>query len=243
MNNEEVKKFYNTIIKAEYAGTYEYKRWFSTKEKIAGYKSTKDTLLLVQKKHNLIYKKYLELGPGPGTWSEVFLGFNKDALMDLVDISEEMLRMTRKRFKSQTNINCIQSDFLLYDTDKKYDLFFSSRALEYFVDKLSLVKKIHDVLDKNGVGVVVTKMPHYKRGKMLRGLTSIHQHQIAPEELTTLISRNGFEVLGVYGTTYIFPLLRSGFLDRLLYKLFSKFSVNFFTGFFLESYTVVFKKV
>ncbi len=243
MNNEEVKKFYNTVIKAEYAGTYEYKRWFSTAEKRAGYKGTLDTLLLVQKKHDLSYKKYLELGPGPGTWSEVFLGLNKDALMDVVDISEEMLRMTRERFKSQSNINCIQSDFLLYETEKKYDFFFSSRALEYFVDKTSLIKKIHSLLDKNGNAVVVTKMPHYRRRNFFRKLTSIHQHQITPKDLTTLISENGFEVLGVYGTTYVFPLLRSGLLDRVLYKVFSRFSVNFFTGFFLESYTVVFKKI
>lgn len=243
MNNEEVKTFYNKVIKSEYAGTYEYKRWFATPERKAGFDSTKDTIESILHKYSPVYENYLELGPGPGTWSEVFLTYHDKASMDLVDISEEMLRMTRERFKDQTNISCIQSDFLLYQSVKKYNLFFSSRAIEYFMDKVALVKKIDSLLDRKALGIIITKMPHYKRARLFRRVPDFHASQIAPSLLEDLLKKEGFEVLGVYGTTFVFPLLRSGMLDRLLYRLFSKHKVNVFTSFFLESYTVVFRKV
>ena len=54
---------------------------------------------------------------------------------------------------------------------------------------------------------------------------------------------NGLKVIGILGTTFVFPKLGFGWLDRLLYKMLSPLPLNIASRFFAESYTVVFKKL
>lgn len=241
MNNEDIKKFYNTTLKNSYKNDYEFRRWFESSQKRAGFFSTKNTLEKLLINYTPSYKSYIELGPGPGTWTQLFL--KQGIMIDFVDISEEMLKMLKVRFTGYDNMRFFCSDFLLFNSDRTYDLFFSSRAIEYFDNKQKLVSSIYDLLNVGGMGIVVTKMPHYRRSSVFKKtLTSIHQSQIHYKELTGLLEKQGCAVLGVYGTTFVFPFVHSGLLDRFLYKIFARHPLNSVSSFFCESYTVVFKK-
>lgn len=237
MEHKEIKNFYDSGSKSR----YEFDRWFINPERKAGFDSTKETLLKLLKRGDLKFQDYLEMGPGPGTWTEIFAPYG--ARMDVVDISEEMLAIVRNRFEGKS-LRAFRCDFLEYQADKQYDFFFSSRALEYFTDKDVWAKKLNSLLVPKAQGIVITKMPHYLRAKISgKKFSSMHNLQIGSSELRKIFERNGFKVKRVVGATYVFPVLHSGFLDRLLYKILSPLGTNFFTRFFMESYAISFEKI
>ena len=186
---------------------------------------------------------YLELGSGAGTWTKLFLEKCPDAKFDLVDISGEMLDQAKENLGSYQNIRYFEADFLDFKPDKQYDLFFSSRALEYVPDKKRAVLKIAGLLRSGGRGFIITKTPKYLRARVFgRKIPRLHQGQIAPRKLKQLLSEAGFKNIAIYPATMSFPLFKSPKLNRLLFKVFYKHGLNFLSEFFSESYCVKFEK-
>ena len=241
MENEQVRNIYNKKIKDEYKREYEYNRWFKDAIRKAGYDMTLDTI----KKHvvNENFHRCLELGPGHGTWTSVIIESKPDIKMDLVDISKEMLELVRERFKNRNNLKFFESDFLDFDSQDKYDYFFSSRALEYIDDKEKAVKKIMGLLNENGKGFIITKTPKYLRNKILRKkISDFHKGQIEPAELVKLLNKNGVESIEIYPVAMSFPILKSVKVNMFLFNLFSKINLNIISKFFTESYCIKFSK-
>ena len=244
MNQEEVKEKYNKDILDKFKSDYEYNRWFKNPILKAGYDMTKNTienLLLSEKLH---FQNYLELGPGAGTWTKPFLEKNSHAQFDLVDISREMLSLAKEALSKYKNVNYFESDFLQFGSQKKYDFFFSSRVIEYFTHKDSFTEKLSSLMVAGGTCFLITKTPKYLRYKLLdRKIVNFHQNQIQPKDLKKVLEKNGFSEFEFYPVTMYFPGMKSASLNRLVYKIFHRFRLNFLSQFFSESYSVKFKKI
>lgn len=242
MNNKEIKCVFNSKAKSKYNGHYEFNRWFKTKTAQAGYEMTLNSINFHLEGH-LACRNLLELGPGPGTWTKTLLSKNKFTA-DLIDISGEMLRQAKENLREYGGINYFESDFLDFNSAITYDLFFSSRALEYLLDKKAAVIKISRLLRSDGFGFIITKTPKYFFNKLLgRKESALHRSQISPNLLISLLRDNGFKDIKAYPVTISIPFFKSAKLNKFAHNLFYKHQLNFISGLFSESYCVKFTKI
>ncbi len=222
-------------------GEYERARWKSTAEREQDYFMTEKSIRQLAK--DVKFSHYLELGSGPGTWTKVFITFVPNASFDLVDISEVMLRQAKTGLGNAENIHYIHSDFMSFAANKRYDFFFSSRAIEYLPSKKDFAKKVFSLMKAGGRGIIITKMSHYGRSTLARKtIPPIHRGQIKPKVLTRFLRDAGFSVEGVWPVTLHTPVISIPALNRLLYRIFSSFQLNPASAFFSESYAVTFTK-
>lgn len=241
-NNNDFGEIYNRKVRQN-EGQYEQQRWFKNPVARAGYEMTKWSIQRHLIERDLKFKHCLEVGPGPGTWTKLLLKKNPEADYDLVDISSEMLNLAKKNMGDTPHVKYFLDDFMKFNPDKKYDLFFSSRAIEYFKDKEGAIKKIYDLMQSGGLGLIITKTPHYLRAKLRgRKINDMHLGQIKPLDMRTVLVRSGFKNVEIYSATAIFPLLRSPFLNKLTFYVFRNFKLNPISKFFSESYVVKFQK-
>lgn len=245
LESNKVKEIYNQKIKEDYRGDYEQRRWFANDLLRAGYEMTYQSIKHHLLQNNLSIENYLELGPGAGTWTKLFIEKNPQANFDLVDISSEMLKLAKDNLNQYqgANIDYFEKNFLEFESNKKYDLFFSCRAIEYISDKDKAIAKIAKLLKNGATGLIITKTPKYLRNKILgRKISELHQGQILPRKLKKLLKYAGFKELKIYPVTMSFPLLRSAKINKTLHKIFFKHKLNFISQFFTESYCVKFQK-
>ena len=208
MKTDEVRDFYNKTVKENYQNRYEEKRWFSDPEQKIFYKMTGLFISNFLKRSGIKFKNYLEVGPGPGTWTKIYLKNFPEANYNLVDISSEMLKMCKDNLSGQGNISYSENDFMNFTLDKKYDFIFSSRALEYFPDKDAFVKKIRVLLEIGGVALVITKTPKYFRSKILKkNIPDLHKNQIKPADFKKIVIKNGFKKVEIYPVVLYFPFI------------------------------------
>jgi len=62
-----------------------------------------------------------------------------------------------KKIIKESNIDFLNMNIMEYDADRKFDLIFSVRAFEYFLDKEGFVKKCNSMLNDNGKLFIITK--------------------------------------------------------------------------------------
>lgn len=137
------EKIYDKQVREKFDSNYESERWFKDLRTKLGYDQTKQALEKVVFNQELVFSEYLELGPGPGTWTKLFLTKQPEAKFTLVEISNEMIALAQKSLVGRGELNFIRADFMsLPEESRRVDFFFSSRALEYLPDKAQAVKKI-----------------------------------------------------------------------------------------------------
>jgi len=98
--------------------------------------------------------RILDLGCGTGNLTQRILDHFPDAHIDILDLSEEILEESRKRFANKSKINYIQADFKNMNlSEVTYDLVMSSIAIHHVEDpfKLKLYKDVFYSLKTNGV--------------------------------------------------------------------------------------------
>jgi ubiquinone/menaquinone biosynthesis C-methylase UbiE len=241
MKSEFIKNYYNESIREHYKDSYEYERWHKSPVLEMGYQMTKDCVEAVSKVSN--FKNYLELGPGPGTWTRIFIDLHPGATFTLVDISSEMLNLARKNLVHD-DLNLIESDFGSFNSPNTFDFFFSSRAIEYLPDHVFFLKKIYNLMSSGSQGYIITKTPHYWRQRMFRRSVPVfHQGQIEPKRLASLLLDQGFKIISIVPVVTVIPLSHSARLSQAIHRLFKRVPFTFITGFFSESYAVHFKKI
>lgn len=236
----DVKNLYNNAVRGK---DYETERWLASPLKKAGYEMTMAALRRHFLTDELNFSEYLEVGPGAGTWTKLFVGEYPNARFDLVDISFEMLELARWNLKNQGNVRYFEKDFLEYEPDKIYDIFFSSRALEYFPDKEKFISKVSSCLAPGGWGFIITKSPKYFRNKILgRKIGPLHQGQIVFGRLRQIMEKHGLSGIEIYPAAMYIPLLKSAAANRFAWRIFNGKKLNFFSNLFSESYCVKFSK-
>lgn len=241
--SKNIKIFYEEKVNSKFGGDYEFNRWFSNLRTSLDYIMTYKSISYHIKDIN--FNNCLEIGPGPGTWTRLLYKKNKSAKFDLIDISKEMKRQFFLEMRNQINV-----DYIIKDIDKEkieknnYDFVFSSRAIEYFEDKDSFIKKIFNSMRVNSQGIIITKNPLFgfkKKDKRWQ-----HKGQIKKDNLVKKIKNMGFKNIKIYPVVFRMPIL-----DRFNLKISKYFFDKFYkrtickNKLFLklvESYLIKFEK-
>jgi ubiquinone/menaquinone biosynthesis C-methylase UbiE len=129
--------------------------------------------LIVTFEFNKIYragKKTLEIGCGEGD-SARYLLEKSEANLDLLDVSPEMIALSKKNLKSfSKRIRYVCEDALVYlEKSEAYDIIFSEWTVHNFTwpDKQKLLESIHENLKPKGWFIFMDKVYPDKGGKEL----------------------------------------------------------------------------
>jgi SAM-dependent methyltransferase len=237
LSPEAVAALYNEKVVGQFRGEYEDHRWHKSASGRAQYDATRRFVEGVVGR-TPSFDSYLEVGPGPGTWTMAFLAARPQAAFDLVDISAEMLAPARSRLTG-ANARFFEQDFLAFEPDRTYDVFFSSRAIEY-MDKRRAADRIAASLRSGGTGTLITKQP--RRGSRRRGPDSVHSGQVDSRELVGILQDAGLVVGKVEPVVLLLPAVRVPRLDRVASRLVAGRAVVRGMNPLIESYGVSFKK-
>jgi tRNA (cmo5U34)-methyltransferase len=106
---------------------------------------------ITEMKHKI--KNILDLGAGTGLLSAFISEKFPDANFTLIDLSEEMLDIARKRFIKNDNVNFINDDYLNYEYDKQYDIIISALSIHHLknTEKKKLYHKVFNLLKPRGI--------------------------------------------------------------------------------------------
>jgi tRNA (cmo5U34)-methyltransferase len=119
-------------------------------------------------------KRILDLGCGTGNLTDQILKHYPEAEIDALDLSEEILKESQKRFMARPNVRYIQADFRhMHLAPGSYDLILSSIAIHHVCDedKIKLYRDIFDALTPDGLFIFADQT---------RGITDdIYQKHIA----------------------------------------------------------------
>lgn len=99
-------------------------------------------------------KRIIDLGCGTGNLTQQILDHFPDAEINALDLSEEILEESRKRFSGAKNISFIKADFRQMDLEPgSYDLVMSSIAIHHITDpnKIRLYRDVFQSLRYNGL--------------------------------------------------------------------------------------------
>ena len=239
------KTFYNETMPKKIGSDYEHARWHADEIREAGFQMTKDAIErhLFDALPGFSPSSVLEIGPGVGTWTKLLLERVPGTSLDLVDISAEMLRRAKLALPAEAHIRYFEGDFLAWSPDRKYQLFFSSRAVEYVGDKSAFIRGLRETMEPGAVGFIITKMPHHWRWWLLRRKFAIfHQWQMPPLVFAQLLAEGGFSDIETYVSTVNVPFFNVSWVNMFAYRIFCNMPLNFISAAFAESYCVRFRK-
>jgi 2-polyprenyl-3-methyl-5-hydroxy-6-metoxy-1,4-benzoquinol methylase len=161
-----IKEFYKTD-----GLDYRFRRWEKYPTGQFDYKCTETSIANFLK--NKTYTNVLEVGCGPGTWTEIISKHSKNLIA--IDISDTMISEAKKSIETG-KIEFLNLDIIDFNTNIKFDLIISIRAFEYFPDQASFINKCKSMLNDNGELFIITKTKAsywYGRVKIRKILKSI----------------------------------------------------------------------
>lgn len=97
--------------------------------------------------------KILDLGAGTGLLAKFLFERYPESEYCLIDISEEMLKMAKNRFKGYENFKYVVADYSKYDFKSSFDIIVSSLSLHHLEDedKKEMYEKIYNMLNTDGI--------------------------------------------------------------------------------------------
>ncbi|MDR3598327.1 methyltransferase domain-containing protein [Clostridium sp.] len=100
-------------------------------------------------------KSVMEFGCGTGLIS--FNLYNKFKNITLIDTSKEMINVVNSKIEALNinNVNACCEDLVNTESDKKFDIIYSSMALHHIIDINELSKKFYDMINLNGTLCIV----------------------------------------------------------------------------------------
>ncbi|HEX7468401.1 MAG TPA: class I SAM-dependent methyltransferase, partial [Methanobacterium sp.] len=102
---------------------------------------------------NIPVPRILDLGAGTGLLTENIFNKYPRGYFTLIDISEEMLDIARKRFKDNLNFKYILGDYLKADFGDSFDIIVSSLSIHHLEDndKRIIYSKVYELLNDEGI--------------------------------------------------------------------------------------------
>ncbi len=102
---------------------------------------------------NITAPRILNLGAGTGLLTENIFNKYSRGYYTLIDISEEMLDIARKRFKDNLNFKYILGDYLKADFEDSFDIIISSLSIHHLEDndKRIIYSKVYELLNDDGI--------------------------------------------------------------------------------------------
>lgn len=95
----------------------------------------------------------LDIGSGTGLYASLLYEKYPDAHFTLIDMSDKMLAVAKKRFAGLPTVEYIVADYTKYDFDKKFDIVLSALSIHHLnaEHKRKLYAKCFRWLNDNGV--------------------------------------------------------------------------------------------
>ncbi len=111
------------------------------------------TIIVNLAESNVLRPKILDLGAGTGLLTEEIFKKYFRGHFTLIDISEEMLNIAKKRFKENRNFKYILGDYLKVDFEESFDIIVSSLSIHHLEDKDKkiLYAKVYEILNNDGI--------------------------------------------------------------------------------------------
>ncbi|MGZ7136433.1 MAG: class I SAM-dependent methyltransferase, partial [Methanobacterium sp.] len=112
------------------------------------YNITKDLAYSKKQSPNI-----LDLGAGTGLLTQYLFERYPYSKFTLIDLSEEMLKLAKKRFKGNNHFKYVLEDYLNYDYNDSYDIIVSSLSIHHLKDedKKKMYKRIYKILNNDGI--------------------------------------------------------------------------------------------
>lgn len=134
----------------------------------------------------------LEIGCGTGIFSQKILKKFPNSKIDLLDISDDMIRNIKDKIGSRENLNYIVEDVETYKPEKKYDLIFSNASFQWINNQKGLFNHLYSILNFGGLILFSTfgKDTYYELRESLKSIDSsleYSQNFVSLEELKEIL--------------------------------------------------------
>lgn len=200
--NTRTRKYYDSLL-SELTQEYVEYRWRNHPVQRLHYLQTQRTLRRALNRYVTPTGRILEVGCGPGTWSDDFL-LHADELT-LLDISREMVSEASARYRDDRRVSVVCGDFTSGPFGERtlFDAIVSIRAIEYMAPKARIAREVSRLLNPGGTLIVVTKNPAWRDAKEEAGFDEkssdgIHRDWISRTALTRLLAEQGLDVVAVH---------------------------------------------
>jgi len=143
--------------------------------------------------------KVLDMGSGTGLFSHILLQKYPNAKMTLIDVSDQMLAVARKRFREYKDFQFIVGDYTTHNFSEKFDIVISALSIHHLtaLKKENLYRKCYGILGENGVFVNVDQV--LSPSPQIEGLFSklwrdfVEKSGLHKEEIAKAYERVGFD--------------------------------------------------
>ncbi len=139
--------------------------------------------------------RVLDIGAGTGLLSALILGKFPRATLTLLDISDRMLDVAKRRFFGSTRVRYVVADYSREEIPGKYDLVCSALSIHHLehADKKRLFEKVFGLLSPGGVFVNADQVeaPSEWLSRKYRDYWNSHliKARIDPGELEAAVTR------------------------------------------------------
>jgi len=143
--------------------------------------------------------KILDLGAGTGLLTKYIFEKYTQSKYTLIDLSEEMLKVAKKRFKEHDNFKYVVADYSIQKFEESFDIIISSLSIHHLddVQKEKLYKKIYDSLNPHGIFInvdqVIGPTPEIDKSYQKNWLKQIEENNFTGPEKDTAIERMKFD--------------------------------------------------
>lgn len=137
----------------------------------------------------------LDIGAGTGLFSAFMLEKYPKANLTLIDLSEKMLEVAKKRFRNHPNVKYVTADYTKYHFDDTYDLVISSLSIHHLTDseKKALYHKIFSIMNNNSMFInadqVLGRTPYLESLYKSDWQSKVEKSNLSKEEILAAYER------------------------------------------------------
>ncbi len=150
-------------------------------------------------KSNKKAPEILDLGAGTGLLTKYIFEKYPKAEFTLIDLSDEMLKIAKNRFREHNNFKYIVGDYSVQDFSNSFDIVISSLSIHHLEDedKKKLYKKIYNILNNEGIFLNVDQVtgptPDIDKSYQRNWLKIIEKNNFTGPEKDTAMERMKFD--------------------------------------------------
>ena len=141
----------------------------------------------------------LDLGAGTGLLTKYLFEKYPEAEFTLLDMSEEMLKVAKNRFRNYNNFKYITADYTTHNFNNTFDIIVSSLSIHHLEDinKKKLYKTIYNTLNPEGIFLnvdqVIGSTPNIDKTYQRNWMEKIDENKFTGPEKDTAIERMKFD--------------------------------------------------
>ena len=141
----------------------------------------------------------LDLGAGTGLLAKYLFEKFPEAEFTLLDMSEEMLKVAKNRFRNYNNFKYITADYTTHNFNNTFDIVVSSLSIHHLEDinKKKLYKTIYNTLNTEGIFLnadqVIGSTPNIDKIYQRNWMEKIDENKFTGPEKDTAIERMKFD--------------------------------------------------